>query len=517
MQLKNKLFLTVNILIFAVIFCFEAYISRYGCLFNDDIHFGILYENENIWNLLFKNAGIVHGGGFINLFLTKFFCTYLPLALHIHPAGFAVFPMCFIKASIIASLCYAVSKFSKIYCRNKIFQTVLFSACAFFYFSQLNTAGGINDSVLNFLRYNFSVLVFAVFWLYIISSILKKTQKINPAALAAVSLCALILGSNLEVCIFSAVLTLCFILIYNYAGRFFHFRRAELYNLNLSFNLPAVFLLTSALLFINSSGFNSVSMDRGMGHTVFSAGIAAEFFEKFYRLYILDFRLFWLIFFLCAGFGLVQAYRTHNFKRILLPLFMEASIVLSYLSLILCGKTAYSADKFWIERENLIFVFKIMSIIPLLLTAGYAARYSRFFMRAFVLLFVFLSGYFYAHINDNNLIEQTQTKEVRRMNYIYDKLYQFYYLKNQTPIVPEDRNDMYYGWTDYHETTAVYLNRVYNQKIDTNNFNVIIDKTALERFKEAGGIMTEEELENPKFSKLWEEDFILHGIRHSDK
>jgi len=511
MRLKNRLFLTVNLLIFVLIFCFEAYISRYGCLFNDDIHFGILYENENIWNLLFKNAGIVHGGGFMNIFLTKFFCTYLPLSLHIHPADFAVFPMCVVKASVIAFLCSAVSNFTEIYCRNKILHSAAFLFCAFFYFAGLNDSGGINDNTLNFFRYNFSVLIFAVFWLYIINNILKKPQKINPASFAGVLFCGLILGSNLEICIFSSVLTVCMLLIYTPAGRLFHFRSTGLYNLNLNFSLPAVFLLAAALLFIQSAGFKSVSADRGLGITVLSAELVSEFFEKFYRLYILDFLWFWVIFFVLAGFSLAAALKTHSFKRALLPLFIEAAIVLSYISLILCGKTAYSIDKFWIERENLIFVFKIMSCMPLFLLTGYTARCNRALMRASVLLFVFLSGYFYAHINDNFLIEQNQTREVRRVNYIYDKLYQFYYLKNSTPIVPEDRNNTYYGWTDYHKTTAEYLNAVYNQKLDTDKFNVIIDKNALEHFKEAGGVLTEEELKNPEFSKLWDEKFVLNG------
>ena len=91
----------------------------------------------------------------------------------------------------------------------------------------------------------------------------------------------------------------------------------------------------------------------------------------------------------------------------------------------------------------------------------------------------------------------------RRTTYVLEKMMRFYFLKDETPILPINNNHFCrYGW-DY------YLYQTY--KYDLDKFkNFEMKENAMDLFYQKGGRFYKYELENIKFQRLKNNDFVLN-------
>ena len=513
---KKNIYLIINLIIFFSIVLLTMNISRYSSLASDDISWAMLLKDENIFDLLFKNAGKIHGGGYTNLFLTKLFCWKLPEIFHIHPNNFIVFPMGMIKGIILAFLCYFISKFVNIFSRSRTMQCLLFltSASIFFF---LYCPQDIHNYALTFFRYPFSILIFAIFWYFTFKNIMYKSSN-NIIKCICISLCAIILGSNLEICIFTSLFLSVLIILYNCIAKIYKANKAiKLFNLNYCFFIPVFILFISSAFFLNSEGFRWIAEERGLNNINITFSCFTEFTKLFIKYYFIKNWIYIVSFIalLCVGISINR--NKHDYRGILLAAFMQISLFSVIFSLILCEKTLYELGKYWIEYDSVIFTYQVMSYISIVLLIGFVVRlkkYSKtirniYFIILFLLLFI--SAFLIFNINKLQKIILDEKKELRKINYICDKINHFYYLKNEIPVLPQERKLLFPNLEKCLYILAEYNKTVYNEKIeDVSNYKVIFDDDAINKFNENGGIFSDEELVNMDFSQLWNDEFILN-------
>ena len=93
-----------------------------------------------------------------------------------------------------------------------------------------------------------------------------------------------------------------------------------------------------------------------------------------------------------------------------------------------------------------------------------------------------------------------------------EKLLRFYYLKNELPIVHMEIEDWFYQDDEnlyMNKTpTTMYYSKVYKDE-RVNEIGYKREPNAFEKFYNAGGFFTEEELYNLDFARLYDEEFVL--------
>lgn len=157
-----------------------------------------------------------------------------------------------------------------------------------------------------------------------------------------------------------------------------------------------------------------------------------------------------------------------------------------------------------------------------------------FFIKLLTLFLVVLSFYFGALLYGQK--DETPTAYTyKRINYINEKMYRFFYLKNETPYllkinpipweevwmpfpfleilreVPTYNKDSVVCSSD-SSITLLYLAKIY--KVPSVNFCLTDD--AYDRFLKLGGNISKSELENVKFEKLKNADFVLNRNHSSE-
>lgn len=107
----------------------------------------------------------------------------------------------------------------------------------------------------------------------------------------------------------------------------------------------------------------------------------------------------------------------------------------------------------------------------------------------------------------------------KRNSYISEKIIRFYNIKNQTAYIPSINLEFtifIFGFFDKNKCTYVseYKNYYYDSVYKTDaSFRMIcrVDN-GIQKFYEAGGIFTPEELNNIRFERLYNEDFVANKL-----
>ena len=96
--------------------------------------------------------------------------------------------------------------------------------------------------------------------------------------------------------------------------------------------------------------------------------------------------------------------------------------------------------------------------------------------------------------------------------YMAEKLLRFYYLKNELPTIHMEMDEWFYQEDDRmynnQSPTTVYYAKVYKDE-RVNDIGYKRAPDAFEKFYNAGGFFTEEELYNLDFARLYDEEFVL--------
>lgn len=502
------------------------YIQRYTGFWGDDFWFSRYSNNlELLESLHFEKGG--HGGGYIGLFLCKFFSYGLPLWLNIHPADFVGSWHSAIKSVFFIFILLLMSKFSTFYNKSKwlYLSTVLFLA---FYIFYLTTFSNITWISYNFYRYLCSLIPLSFLLYYIYKNSLINYKKAKLPELVVVCVCAYIVGSSLELIFYGILFFACLLVFYNIVVKLLSkiknlnidFEILKL-NLNYKFYIPVCVMSTAILLFTQSSGYKSVASSRGMENI----NISSDLFHEFTHLYIIkcfqDIWFYWVAFLILLIVSAIFMSKRSEIKKIVFPLLLLTSILVVVYSLILCGKTFTDCGfpQYYLNHGNIIAVYKLLILYPFFILIGYVYKLAKRnkFIKILIVSILLISPFYFFSISVERIKYQLEFfYSIKKQQYVIEKIMRFYYLNNETPIIePKEFGAIIKQcmeiWEEYPSSNRFLcpLDLIYKNN-DATRLGVIIGTDSIEKYYKKGGVFTEEELKELKFENLKDDNFVLN-------
>ena len=547
-KIKEKLpnILIILELIF-VVFLIIFFSQNNSLLYDDLVECGFDFQ-EKIFNSLLPNIA-VSGGGYVSLFLTKFITFGIPFTLNIHPEDFLTNVTPVIKGIIFAIFFFVSIKYCFLRNKNKwVFLTsLLFISFYTLYLLQISNYLCINLNE-TFFQYLFCTIFYYILFSYIYKNIIYPNSKYSIKEILLIIFSIIVTATGLETILFPFCLFFFLICGYNVLiNLIFYFNKSKLhkkfykYSLNLKFIAPVIFFYIISFIYLKSPRFAVNFQWRGFGDFDFSLNNTIEFFNLFYHKYIIDNILYWILLILLIILYLKINKIYLQKKKLICILFMIFSIVSIYISLILFGKNDYDSN-YWINDFKILVFFKITILAPIFILSDEILKhlkykYKNLFLKIFC-CFLFVISLYYAIQLYNNRYFKYSGYIFKKINYINEKMFMYFYLKNETPHLikinplPQDN-----GWIpllfleiieknpdkinekeicSYNITkTSVYIERVYNinlnNPIDDTNAKFCVSDNALDKFFDLGGVISRKELNNINFSKLKNQDYILNN------
>ena len=531
-KIKNIFFYsTIGIISFLFIL-FIVYISRYCCFWGDDAWYSLYMLDEKMFDCLIEGH---HGAKYLGMFLDKFFSYGLPCMLGIHPENFQSSYHAIIRAVFMVFTLLTIGKFVSIYEKSKLLY-LLFYIFLIVLIIKYIPSSNIIAIYYSFYRYCFSILFFSIFWLFIYKNITGLENNKSIWKLIGVSLCGYIIGTSSEIVFFSSCTLASLLVIWKLVGILLKNRIKDnviinslRIKLNQNFYIPIIFFAIGVILFVSSEGYRVVSADRGMTNIVVTYDLLKEFTSYFINNCFYEIKEFWIAFLILACSGIYLSIRNKDLR---VPLFVFCflfSLMAVMFSLVLCGKT-YNYTDFYINHLNILFLYKMLLVIPFGIILSYVAQYVFKNNKYHSLIISCLAVILFLYVNLNllhnrsfiqDIISQDFLIKLKQENYILDKITRFYYLTNKTVIFPKELRNKDNSYTYYEEidntTNCVYER---NQLTHANYYNIYktipdvspyicVKDNAIDEFYNNGGYITKEELNKLDFNRLFDEQYVL--------
>lgn len=538
-KINNKQICFFYIPLFLFVILISVYLGHNFAIFEDDLVYSTYYKSEKIFNCLNFNFG--HGGGYLGYFLSKFLSFGLPNLLSIHPCDFTVCHLV-IKGFFTIITLLLITKFSTFFYRSKLIFISVFSFLTFYYFFYLCKLETLIVGVsYNYYRYSFSLIFFSIVVYFIFENLIKNKKITKFKSILFILICAFIAGTSSEIIFVTLILFSVLILLYQLIIYIVSFLKKSydffnLYKFDISKNFIFTFfmLIFTVFCFVSSSGFKKVALTRGLEDFIITKDILLSFINEYIQFYFIDELIYWIIFIILFIVNFAIAYKKQEIKKILLPCFLQISILGSIFSLIFCKETYYTGG-FWLVHHHIRFIFSMLIMCPMLMSLSYFVkslilkynnhfdkkRIINYFVLIFIILSIVLMTSLFKTINGNRFRDfYNKTTNLRIFNYQLEKIFRFYYLKNEVPYLPGYINDRdiyrfkkpigeFCFIDNYNNFLQAYYSNIYK---DTNVYNLLycVSDKAIEKFYENGGTFTKEELKNIKFSRLFDENFVLN-------
>ncbi len=501
------LFILLCISVFVII-CTVPFGQNYA-LFEDDFVFSVYKTDESIFDCL--NFSYGHGGGYIGYFFSKLFSFWLPNKLGIHPCDFVKINLA-IKGVFTVITLLLISNFSQLYKKSQniyLFSYAMLAFCYFFFNFRYPTL--IYGVSYNYYRYSFSLIFLSIFIYYLYKYCTNK-EHILKKELIISSICAFVIGTSSEIVfIFSLFLiSVVFVL------------RKVYLKLDKYFYVPAASLVLAVVLFTSSPGFKYVSDKRGLGENSFDLNMVVDFFKEFFSRYIVEEVTYWIVFLFIIFIALYFAKKEQEIPKLVFPFLVLIGILFSIFSLIFCGRTFYVNNDFWLIHAHIRFLFDILLCIPLLIFISYISSKISVLKTMFMFFVLFVISVIYFSfsiktVNDFNL----KAMDLKVKTYQTEKIFRFYYLKNELPYLPIYLHvrDIYRFELPKNEECllseknsffSAYYPNIYKDNNIANISVYCVGPDAIEKFEQNGGAFSKEELADIKFSRLFDDNFVLN-------
>ena len=171
---------------------------------------------------------------------------------------------------------------------------------------------------------------------------------------------------------------------------------------------------------------------------------------------------------------------------------------------------------YFLCHHNIVFLYKMLILYPIIILFDFVIkniyetiRYKKEFLWAVCL--VILISVICININFINKIK-IHSKifyDFRKETYLCQKIVRYYYLKKEMPKIPQSFIfDLPLDSEIHSNLYKNSLSKIYKDN-DYMKINFIIVPNGLKVFSEDGGKFSEEELRELKFSKLYDDDFVL--------
>ena len=523
---RNKSFYIILFFIFLICVFSMAYLTKNICFDGDNYFFGNYYIGEGIFDSLFKDAFKIHGGGYTALFLTKFFCFGLPNLIGIHPAAFIGVPQGAIKGIFLFLCLISCSSFSVFFRKSKpIFLSVCLFIFSFFIFNIEHFSSSVIVNSNNFYRYIFTFTFFCLFINFLFKNLLLKSRKNNYFSLLVASISAIISGCNIEILIYCIAALYVFIIFYNIIISLFRLNIRK-FNIDKNFYIPMICFISILSMYVTSAGYKIIVNQRGL-ETVNISKIPIIEFSKSYLEICFGYDVyFWIIFFVLFVTSFCTAKKRNELHKVILPLFLQISVLVVMYSLILCGKTM--SNNFWIKRSDVLLLYELVTLIPAFMYLSYlVVKIKKYQDNVIYVITCFFVGlgisllYMILMFHGSLSHYANLWLSYKKHLYINEKIMRYYILKDEVPVIrtPAHKNIVLTSVTainpftkkkeyKYKELQSAYFQKIYK----TDEFErkgYIVDKEALNKFYNNGGKFTDRELKDLNFQKLLDDNFVL--------
>lgn len=534
--LNRVVFPLIFLLVLAVILV-TIYLTFNSSFWGDDIYFSHYFQGENFFGCLVQEEFTQqHGGRYLGLFFSKFFSFGLPSILGIHPADFIGVYQGFVKGILIAFTLLVLTNFVRLVNRSKLlYLSMFYFLVGYFFYSIYSSNTWVPYITYNYYRYCVSLLFLGYFFNFMFENLLKKQVKKNKRKLVFASFCAFIVGTSIELSFFGAITIFCLVILYNLILSYFaknvkNKQQIEslMFNLDLNFYIPNFFLIIAIALFTSSRGFREVALSRGLGDIQITFEGFKEFCLYYYQYCIKDEFILWITFLILVVIATCIAKKRNELKLIVILCIYYFSFLLVLFSLILCGKTCNMTwgnqdMTYFISHINLIFLYKMLFFVPIMILFAYVVKRIRRVKSVVLfssLIIISLISYFPLYSLFMGEYNRSSFLKMKKAElYTAEKLLRFYYLRNETPILPMHLNDWFLCSKDIicvknTQMTWYYMNIYKNSEV--NEIGYCREENALEKFYSLGGFFTEKELENIEFFHLYDENFVLKKVDEAD-
>ena len=536
----KKIFYRVSmIVLFGATLFLSVYFSRNACFCGEDFNFATYFQNESVFDCLFGESRFQHGGYYVGLFLCKFLSFGLPNILSLHPSDFIGEGQGWLKGIFLFLILLNLANFSVICSKNLLLKltTFVFAFSYLFYYAGLSHGLCVNYT---FYRYVFSLLFFGIFVFAVCKNIFSKSENYNNQKCFLLAINAFVLGTSLEVLSLTALIFSLGLIVHNIFIKLIGVLRQNENRLFLSksFYISFVSLLLGMALFYSNAGTQIVISDRTNG--IFDLHSLKEYLLLFNQVCIADVAPILIAITVLFTVALYFGFRDKEYTCVFVPMMLLASIYAFMLGLYFCGKSfdEFTRDRYYLYHFNIVLVFKLLLLYPMFLLVGYCydkvsttvnvkwlkiACISAVYIGLGISACCFASKTFVENSHSDSAVEMA---DLRKNFYMTEKILRFYYLKNQQPIIPlypvipefvsADYSKQYCSdgrcetvkCYENHSFSSSYYYRVY---MDENalKYGFCTSNNALKYYENNGGTFYEFELENPKFSRLFDEKFVL--------
>lgn len=532
------IFVVINIFVFLSIIFFNAWWFRECTITDDDFRYGFFQnQQENVFSVLFdKYTYGMYQGGYVTIFLLKFFTSQLPAIFNLHPLDFASYPRGIICGFFVAFLVFSITRFIKLFENSKLlFLSTLIYISTIVFLNFFNFYIELTNFVI--FRYIFSIAVYNFYLYYTYKNIAGiYNKKIFPTIIFSIFI-ALVCATNYEIIAFSVVSIVIQIVVYLLILKRIRNKNNGLAELKFNKNLYIInfFFVIFAFLYLNV--FKNIILQKGFGNVSIDFLLITNFLKSFISICVYEIWWYWLIFciivvFLFTKMGCKFFY---NFS-FMYALIIQLTNILGMFPLIFCGQE-FNIN-FYLAFEHVNFAYKLMLIVPLIIIICLAISYidnkkiKNLIVKiiAFILiLFSFINilkvlpSYYketYSRLKEN--------KSMHKLNYIYEKMIRFYFLNNEIPYLPIKNSkytnlfnidiiideDKLKNGNEYciKESKLInwYFPYIYGDEKSKQIGFYCFSDDALNKFYKKGGTFTKSELDKIIFERLKNDNFVLN-------
>lgn len=511
-QIKKYSLCLVNIFIFLMLFFFTCSKLKYSYVQNDDI---LDLMNNKLW--------FGHGRYYCDL-LSYFWVIYLPKLFNITIQDFAFVSESINKAFCWVLICFMTSNFININNKFKKLVPVCF-VFSFFYIVSLL----FETNFLNLFHTNqyFNSYVFPLIFLFLFSNkifdlyVNNKEPSKKEFSILSVIVILLSLGNQ-------QLLTFCSgMLLFIFADYLIKTKKV-----NYKYLILIVFAIITDYFVITSHGFKALCEVYAPELNLnFQLSNIMPFLTSFTDLIIIK---NWFMYLFGGGLFIIlflydKKEKIRNIRILKYTVFSIISFFIFYFALYLCGETYTIFDlvnnqqqmKYFLYYPPLLFCFKLFLYVINLILLSFVLNINNnknIIKNIFCIIFCLYCGI--------NIFRYCENKdfwclEDKKFFYSADKMSVFWFSQGKTAIVPVDNlniivpvikwffpeeiaNNTYRGIVFYKNRCHPYfsyLEKAYG--VNTNpGMTFLPYDEALEIFKQNGGVLTEEELNDLKFSRI---------------
>ncbi len=541
--LKTFLYVLITLLIIAVLYFFidKTYMIA------EDYRWLFFYPNTNIVDL-YKDAD---HGSFIAIIISKIFGSYIPLSFNVHPND--NYFGNFFKVFNFITVMFLISRFSITSNKSK-FLGVFNYFLAAFSFSVLFLGTSAWDSVATLFvsgrnyRYIFMMIFYLLFWLNFYKIYLTKKWKSGLSFFLFIVIC-FCSGLSTEFINISIIFSLLFLLLFPILlgsilkSRYFKIKHYYPFFKKFIFKSKKIYILGIAflsglfLLYFNPS-FTRLAKDRGVaGFEEVLYTFRENFieFSKYWFLEVFVYDFHWVVSLSILLLTIFCFSLAKNKVTSLKVIYFSYSLIFGVMvfnySLILSGKTFRDFPHYWVSCPSLGLDTLIVLLSALFVLFGYCSRelikqrkYLFFNLTALYLvgvLFFIPALHLYKSFDDNFFYYyKLKLSNSRKMMYKLEKMYRFYTVRKEQPILSDEilnvdifREEIIGCFRSTPQSASfieVYFPALYGEK---NNLPIKLlpEEKAMQEYYKRGGKFEKTELEQPKFSRLLDEQFVVNN------